>query len=83
VCEYGGCQNVPAIAAVTAQHDELCAVARVATHAARSGDRAAASVTVRRLLMLLEPHTGVEELADGSRIAATEAQESLAQAPAA
>jgi hypothetical protein len=63
VCEYCGCHNVPAIAALTAEHDELRAVAREATHAARSHDRAAAAAAAHGLLMLLAPHTEIEERA--------------------
>ena len=63
MCEYCGCQNVPAIAALTAEHDELRAVAREAAAAARSGDRSAAAAAARRLLTLLHPHTEIEEQA--------------------
>lgn len=63
MCEYCGCQNVPAIAALTAEHDELRAVARDAAGAARSGDRIAAAAAARRLLTLLRPHTQIEEQA--------------------
>lgn len=61
MCEYCGCQNVPAIAALTAEHDELRALARDAAAAARAGDRAAAAVVADRLLALLRPHTAIEE----------------------
>ena len=63
MCEYCGCQNVPAIAALTAEHDELRAVARDAAAAARSGDRVAGAAAARRLLALLRPHTQIEEQA--------------------
>lgn len=63
MCEYCGCQNVPAIAALTAEHDELRAVARDAAAAARSGDRTAAAAAARQLLTLLHPHTQIEEQA--------------------
>ncbi len=63
MCEYCGCQDIPAIAALTSEHDELRAVAREAAQAARSGDRAAAAVTARQLLALLAPHTEIEERA--------------------
>ena len=63
MCEYCGCQNVPAIAALTAEHDELRGVARDAAAAARSGDRVAAAAAARRLLALLRPHTQIEEQA--------------------
>lgn len=63
MCEYCGCQNVPAIAALTAEHDGLRAVARDATAAARSEDRNAAADAARRLLTLLRPHTEIEDRA--------------------
>lgn len=63
MCEYCGCQNVPAIAVLTAEHDELRAVARDAASAARSDDRTAAAAAARRLLTLLRPHTQIEEQA--------------------
>ncbi|MEO6701758.1 MAG: hemerythrin domain-containing protein [Jatrophihabitantaceae bacterium] len=63
MCEYCGCQNVPAIAALTAEHDGLRGVAREAADAARCGDRTAAAGAARRLLTLLHPHTEIEERA--------------------
>lgn len=63
MCEYCGCQDMPAIAALTAEHDELRAVARDAQSAARSGDRLAAAAAAHRLLTLLRPHTEIEERA--------------------
>lgn len=63
MCEYCGCQQVPAIAALTAEHDELRALARDAAAAARSGDRPAATALASRLLELLRPHTEIEEQA--------------------
>jgi hemerythrin-like domain-containing protein len=61
MCEYCGCQNVPAIARLTAEHDEIRAAARKAHRAARRRDFAAARGTVQHLLVLLEPHTAIEE----------------------
>jgi hypothetical protein len=63
MCEYCGCQDVPAIAALTAEHDELRAVARDGARAARSADRDAARTVAHRLLVLLRPHTEIEERA--------------------
>ncbi|MEO9139093.1 MAG: hemerythrin domain-containing protein [Jatrophihabitans sp.] len=63
MCEYCGCQDVPAIAALIAEHDELRAVARDAVAAAGTGDRAATAPLARRLLTLLRPHTEIEEQA--------------------
>lgn len=61
MCEYCGCAEVPAIAALIAEHDEIRAVARDASRAARSGDRATAAAAAERLLSLLAPHTRIEE----------------------
>jgi len=61
VCEYCGCQDVPAIAQLTSEHDEIRAVARDASLAARADDHPAAVLAAERLLELLEPHTAVEE----------------------
>lgn len=61
MCEYCGCQDVLAIAALTSEHDDIRAVARNAACAARAGDRQAAAAAACQLLTLLEPHTEVEE----------------------
>jgi hemerythrin-like domain-containing protein len=61
VCEYCGCQDVPAIAALTEEHDEIRAVARDASRAASRGNRGAAADAAHRLLTLLRPHTEIEE----------------------
>jgi hypothetical protein len=61
MCEYCGCQDVPAIATLTAEHDEIRAVAREATTAARNDDRAAAAQAAGQLLALLGPHVEIEE----------------------
>lgn len=63
MCEYCGCQDVPAIAALIAEHDQLRAVARDAVAAAGTGDRGATAPHARRLLTLLRPHTEIEEQA--------------------
>lgn len=61
MCEYCGCQDVEAIAALTREHDDLRAVARDATAAARAGDREAAARVAQQLLTLLHPHVEIEE----------------------
>jgi iron-sulfur cluster repair protein YtfE (RIC family) len=61
VCEYCGCQDLPAIAALTREHDAIRDVARTAARAARDNDRRAAAVAARLLLELLRPHTAIEE----------------------
>ena len=61
MCEYCGCQEVPAIAQLTVEHDEIRAVAREAGRAGHSEDHGAAVAAAQRLLELLEPHTAIEE----------------------
>lgn len=61
MCEYCGCQDVPAIAQLTSEHDEIRAVARDAAMAARSRDHQGAVIAARQLLDLLEPHSAIEE----------------------
>ena len=61
MCEYCGCQAVPAIALLTSEHDEIRAVAHDAGQASRSHDHHGALVAARKLLDLLEPHTVIEE----------------------
>jgi hypothetical protein len=61
VCEYCGCQDVPAIAALTEEHDEIRAAARDASRAASREDLGAATEAAGRLLALLRPHTEIEE----------------------
>jgi hypothetical protein len=61
MCEYCGCHTVPAIAQLTAEHDEIRAAARSVHRAARRSDFTAARGAVRHLLDLLEPHTAIEE----------------------
>lgn len=61
MCEYCGCQDIPAIAQLTDEHDEIRSVARDAVSASRSGDHCAATRATRRLLDMLAPHTEIEE----------------------
>jgi hemerythrin-like domain-containing protein len=61
MCEYCGCLEVPAIAQLTAEHDEIRAVAREAGRAGHAGEYDEAVSAARRLLGLLGPHTAVEE----------------------
>jgi hemerythrin-like domain-containing protein len=62
MCEYCGCQDIPAIADLTAEHDGIRTVARDAQRAAAAGDHPAAVETAGRLRALLEPHNRIEEL---------------------
>jgi hypothetical protein len=62
VCEYCGCQDIPAIATLTAEHEAIREVARVAQQAATTGDHQAAVAASTRLRELLDPHSRIEEL---------------------
>jgi hemerythrin-like domain-containing protein len=63
MCEYCGCQDVPAIAQLTAEHDAIVdLMARVRDAVARD-DRDSAAQTARQMLAILGPHTSVEEQA--------------------
>jgi hemerythrin-like domain-containing protein len=61
MCEYCGCQSVPAIAELTAEHDQIREVARELDTVAQRQDLPVATELAGRLLMLLAPHTAVEE----------------------
>lgn len=58
MCEYCGCQTIPAIADLTREHEQIRDLAREAIVGA---DEAATVGAVRRLLTVLRPHTRVEE----------------------
>ena len=63
MCEYCGCQSLVSIDELTREHTaglELIADARVA---ALAGDHLGAGLLATELLVLLEPHTAVEEQA--------------------
>jgi hypothetical protein len=61
MCEYCGCQSVPAIAELTAEHDRIREVARDLDAVAQRHDLPVATELAGRLLTLLAPHTAVEE----------------------
>jgi hemerythrin-like domain-containing protein len=61
MCEYCGCQEIDAIALLTAEHEDLRSVARQALVAERAGDHDAAVAAVRVLIERLAPHTRIEE----------------------
>jgi hemerythrin-like domain-containing protein len=63
VCEYCGCQDIPAIAQLTAEHDRALDHVRDAEFAARALDADAAREAAGALARLLVPHTAVEERA--------------------
>ena len=61
MCEYCGCQEIPAIADLTREHDAL--VARIALVRAHllADVKDAAAAECRAMLDILRPHTVVEE----------------------
>jgi hypothetical protein len=61
MCDYCGCHNIPTLAQLIAEHDEIRAAARKARRAAQEGEFDAARRGVKRLLALLELHTEIEE----------------------
>lgn len=61
MCEYCGCQEVPQIAELTAEHDRIREVGRALSAAAAAGDLPAARGAAEQVLTLLDPHTSVEE----------------------
>jgi hemerythrin-like domain-containing protein len=61
MCEYCGCQEIPEIAELTAEHDELRNLGHDLANAANAGNLAAARPLAARMRELLEPHTRVEE----------------------
>jgi hemerythrin-like domain-containing protein len=61
MCEYCGCQQVDAIAELTAEHDRLRDLGRDLSVAANRGDPAAARTAASAMRALLEQHTYVEE----------------------
>jgi hemerythrin-like domain-containing protein len=61
MCEYCGCQEIDAIAILTAEHEDLRGLARTAAVAERTGDHDAAVAAVRVLIERLGPHTRIEE----------------------
>lgn len=61
MCEYCGCQDVPAIAELTAEHDDIVAQMAKVTEALDRGDAEGASQVCKQMLTVLGPHTTVEE----------------------
>lgn len=61
MCEYCGCQNVPAINLLTQEHDHVVnLISRVRAAHERSDTEMMAAV-VRQIAAILGPHTAVEE----------------------
>jgi hemerythrin-like domain-containing protein len=61
MCEYCGCQDIPAIAELTAEHDRLRELSRELVDACEACDLDAARDLAARMLTVLWPHTSVEE----------------------
>lgn len=61
MCEYCGCQDVPAIGELTREHDRVVDLIGEARTAHRDGDLARMAHLARRIADLLAPHTIVEE----------------------
>ncbi len=61
MCEYCGCQSVPAIGVLVGEHDRMLELIAEARIAHRDGDLAWMAHLVRRIADLLSPHVAVEE----------------------
>lgn len=61
MCEYCGCQAVPAIGMLTREHDQVVNLIGHVRAAHARGDVAAMAAAARRIASVLGPHTVVEE----------------------
>jgi hemerythrin-like domain-containing protein len=61
VCDYCGCQDLDAIAELTAEHDVVVTLSGQVRRALRAGDLDLAADGVRAIVAVLGPHTAVEE----------------------
>jgi len=61
VCDYCGCQDLDAIAELTAEHDVVVTLSGQVRRALLSGDLDLAADGARAVLAVLGPHTAVEE----------------------
>ncbi len=61
MCEYCGCQAIPAIATLTAEHDRIVNLIGEVRAALRANRLDAAADGCRRILAVLGPHVRVEE----------------------
>jgi len=61
MCEYCGCQEVPAIALLTAEHEAIVNLIGEVRGAVQRGRLDEAAEGCRRILRVLGPHTRVEE----------------------
>ena len=61
MCSYCGCRNIPMIAKLTKEHEDVAACAYQLTAAHRDGDVDAARAAAQELAGKLHPHTRREE----------------------
>lgn len=61
MCSYCGCRNIPLIARLTRQHEEITNHTTALRAAARNDDRSGAAAAVEALGLLMHPHTHLEE----------------------
>jgi hemerythrin-like domain-containing protein len=61
MCEYCGCQSVPVIAELTAEHDQIVELVGETRAAYQRADIEAMVELCRRISAVLAPHTVVEE----------------------
>lgn len=61
MCEYCGCQAVPAVEALTREHDLVVNLIGGVRAAHAAGDMPGMAVLVGRIAAVLGPHTAVEE----------------------
>lgn len=61
MCEYCGCQAVPAIDELTREHDVAVTLIGQVRNAHAAGDAARMAVLARQIAEVLGPHTEVEE----------------------
>lgn len=61
MCEYCGCQEIPVIGELTAEHDAVVALIALVRRDLARDDLDAAARTTRDITAILAPHTVVEE----------------------
>lgn len=61
MCDYCGCQDLDAIAELTAEHDVVVTLSGQVRRALQAGDLDLAADGARAIVAVLRPHTAVEE----------------------
>lgn len=61
MCEYCGCQSLPAISLLTREHDHVAGLISRVRAAHERGDVAELAALATRIATVLAPHTAVEE----------------------